>query len=282
MASPTSFRETVRTLGFKGLILVLQAFFDDAGTHDSAEVVVWGGFVGTDEQWFDLDEKWRAKLAIPFAKPELWKPPLSRFHLSPCAALDGEFKGYTRAESDSIQHDFRQIICDSGVVGISYSIDRPAYERLVTGDAQEFLGDAEQACFGACFNGAFAQSAKHFPAEDRLMIVFDWVTDAARQAKLRAVADRVEQAPGSRPHIVGAYFGKVINNTPLQAADIIATENYWDAQAFLRDHNRIPRPHFKHFLGNVQAEGQIMREQEIKHYMWKYGFLDGPEPQYGD
>lgn len=271
-----SFREIAQALlgrEMKGLLLVLQAYFDDAGTHRDARVVAWGGFLGLGSQWADFDDVWRAKLAKPFDKPEHAKPALKKFHLAECEALDGEFRGYTRTESDSLQHDLRQIISDHAVIGITHCIDRVAYDRLVVSDeAREMLGDPEQACFGACFQGAYEQARKYYPNEDRMVLIFDHVSDAPRQAKLMAIADRVEQSPDSKPRIVGAYFGKVIDNTPLQAADILATENYWDAIAFLKNPNRVSRPHFAHFLRNVECIGHIMRESEIRGYMRNYGF----------
>jgi hypothetical protein len=270
-----SFREIAALLlggSRKGLILVLQAYFDDAGTHKDARVVAWGGFIGLGSQWADLDDAWRAKLARPFDRPEHAKPPLKRFHLAECQALDGEFRGYTRTEADALQHDFREIISRCALVGVTFCVDRIAYDRLVMGEAREFLGDPEQACFGSCFGGALKQAKKYYPNEDRIALVFDYVTNMERQEKLRSVADRVEQESGSKPHIVGAWFGKVIENTPLQAADILATENYWDALAFLKNHNRVPRPHFKHLLSSIECIGNIMREQEIRNYLTKYGF----------
>lgn len=275
MAKKSEFQQLTRALGLRqgGLVLVLTAYFDDSGTHTSSDVVVWGGFIGTDEQWAAFDDKWRAKLARPFDRPEYTKPRLAKFHLADCHALKGEFRDYTRTESDSIQHDFRQIISEAGVIGVSYAIDRNAYDKLVTDpDAREFLGDAEQVCFGACFKGAFQKAQQHYPQEEKLLLVFDYVNDAKRVEKMKAFADRFDQLPESRPQIVSVGLAKVIETTPLQAADILATENYWDARAWLADENRISRPHFRHFLNNIDCEGLIMREREIRHYMWKYGY----------
>ncbi len=259
--------------GEDGLILALEAYFDDAGTHDDADVVVWGGFLGTVEQWAKLDAAWRARLAKPFDRPEHARPPLSRYHLAPCAALDGEFARYSRPESDALQFEFRKIISESEVVGVAYGIDRRAYDRLVTDpEARAFLGDAEQACFGSCFQGAFQQAQKHYPGETQLALAFDWITNAERKAKLADIAGRVEQDPESLPQIAGIFWGKSAKLMPLQAADVIATENYWAAQAFLKGRDHSERPHFAHFLKSIDCIGYIMREQEIRNYMSTYGF----------
>jgi hypothetical protein len=60
----------------------------------------------------------------------LGKPPLRRFYLSECNACDGDFGSYNRTESDAVIHDFRQIIIDTGLIGVVFAIDRPAWDHL--------------------------------------------------------------------------------------------------------------------------------------------------------
>jgi hypothetical protein len=74
--------------------VVLGAFFDDSGTHASAPVIVMGGLLGTEQQWDVFADAWNALLAHPLPG----KPPLSRFHLSPCRAGADEFRDYSLAE----------------------------------------------------------------------------------------------------------------------------------------------------------------------------------------
>ncbi len=253
--------------------MALEAYFDDAGTHDDADVVVWGGFVGSVSQWAKLDAEWRARRDKPFDAPEHFRPPLPRFHLSNCAMRRKEFEGFTQPESDSLQYEFRKIIAESGVVGVAYGIDRRAYDRIVVDpEAREFLGDAEQACFGSCFRGAFQQARKHYPDETEMALAFDWISNPTRKAKLASIAERVEQPPDSIPQIAGIFWGKTASLMPLQAADVMATENYWAAQAFIAGRDFNERPHMAHFLRNVECVGYIMREQEIRDYMRKYGY----------
>lgn len=48
-----------------GGICMLIAYFDDSGTHDSSEVVLWQGAIGNKYQWALLDELWAKKLRDP-------------------------------------------------------------------------------------------------------------------------------------------------------------------------------------------------------------------------
>ncbi|MEZ5888895.1 MAG: hypothetical protein R3D52_00720 [Xanthobacteraceae bacterium] len=76
-------------------MVMLAAYFDDSGTHDRSRIVVWGGFLGTCEQWATFDQAWRKKLARPLEG----KPPLKKFSVTDCQARRNEFEGYSVAES---------------------------------------------------------------------------------------------------------------------------------------------------------------------------------------
>jgi hypothetical protein len=73
------------------------------------------------------------------------------------------------------------------------------------------------------------------------------------------------------PAIVNISFNPVKDFTPLQAADVIATENYWHAGGVIAG-NEDPRPHFAHFLKQGHTNGYIMQEAEIFETLRRHGF----------
>jgi hypothetical protein len=260
-------------LGGVELILALGAFFDDAGTHDDATVVVWAGFVGTADQWEALDVRWNALLDKPYEDPRFPHPPLRKFHLFDCQYHLGEFTDYSEPERDRLQRLFREIIADSGVVGIGYAVDRAAFNRIVTGDALAFFGDAESLAFGSCFQGALQQAREFFPQEIAMGIVFDRVAHKGRMDRLDELATRFalyDRKFGQLPQVGGISFEEVVKYTALQAADIIATENAWAARAHMK--GKPFRPHFRNFLEMVNADGFICGEEEIRDTLRRYGF----------
>src|SRR6266700_8112837 len=88
---------------YEGLVSVLEGYFDDSGTHGDSRVVVWGGFVGTIDQWTALDARWRNKLD----KPLPGKPKLKKFGLADCRWGVNEFEVYSLPERDLVQAEFR-------------------------------------------------------------------------------------------------------------------------------------------------------------------------------
>jgi hypothetical protein len=245
-------------------MLMLAAYFDDSGTHSTSRVVAWGGFLATAVQWAAFDVAWREKLVRPLPG----KPHLNKFSLADCRARRGEFETYSLAESDLLQNECRQIIIESKLMGLAYAVDRLEWGRLANAAAQAFFGDAETVCFSACFNGAIQLAERLFPDDLMLSLHFD---RGRKSPKLDAIVDRVTKSYTGSPAIVNISFNPVKDFTPLQAADVIATENYWHAGGVIAG-NEDPRPHFAHFLKQGHTNGYIMQEAEIFETLRRHGF----------
>ncbi len=188
--------------------------------------------------------------------------------MADCRARRNEFEGYSIAESDLLQNEFRQIVVDAHLVGLAYGVERLVWDRLVNAAAQAFLGDAETVCFSACFTGAMERADRMFRNVSMLSLHFDL---GRKSPKLTSIVDRVTKAHEGTPAIVNISFNPVKDFTPLQAADMIATENYWHAGGVIEGDND-PRPHFAHFLKRGHTHGYILQEPEIRETLKKYGF----------
>jgi len=235
---------------------MLTAYFDDSGTHDEAEIMVMAGFIGTDEQWSAFDASWKAKLDAPL--PD--KPPLRRFRMADCEARSGEFSGYSKAEKDAVIHDFREIIIDNKLPGYVIAVERRAWDRLVVGPHAVLYGDCEQHCVRRCVSFALDYVRKH-ESERLLTIVIDDST-ARRVARQQAVTDPFQEFYYDHPDfpdypkIAAVSFSSSTLTRPLQAADMLAWEDYQQGLAVFRSGSPAPpRPHLKAFAdsGFVQA-----------------------------
>ena len=92
-----------------------------------------------------------------------------------------------------------------------------------------------------------------------------------KSPKLDAIVGRVTNFYKGAPALVNISFNPVAQFTPLQAADVIATENYWHANGVMQG-NENPRPHLAHFLQRVRSDGYLMQEPEILKTLKRYGY----------
>jgi hypothetical protein len=238
---------------------MLRAYFDDSGSHADSEIVTIGGVMGTPQQWNDFDERWKALLAEPLPG----KPKLRMFHLSHCNAQEGEFQAYSDAECDAVTHDFRQILIDCGLISTASSIDKRAWDELIVGPKRDWLGEALDVCVENCLTETIKIAGPH-PEGDQIAVIFDrgiWTP------RLDSVTEGYTY-PLGRPRIVTVTFSKVEDVPPLQGADITATENYWHAIKTLRDgYGAQPRPHMRHYLTHMFAEGFLIDRARIIEMM---------------
>lgn len=233
---------------------MLIGYFDDSGTHANSEIIVWAGFVGSEDQWAVLDTMWQSKLTAPLPG----KLPLRRFHMTSCEARIEEFVGYSEPEKDVLIHDFRQIIIDSGVVGRAFAVDRNEWDRKVTGVYRMLFGDAECFCFRACVSFAIAQAREHL-TDRELTLVFD---DRPHRAGVHElVANEFKKlyngdpAFPTYPHLRDVSYKSSYVERPLQAADMLAWETYRVAHRTFRTGKTELRPHIQRLVdtGRVTA-----------------------------
>ena len=156
----------------EGLLVILRAYFDDAGTHGSSNVVMLGGLIGTCEQWDKFEASWAAKLADPL--PEYHKPPLRKFGVGDCVGrrAGSGFEHYSEPEAQAVRHDFRQIILDTKLTGVAASVDKKSWDELITIPIRNVMGDAISVCFYQCLS-EIVRFANPHPHGHSLAVWFD-------------------------------------------------------------------------------------------------------------
>lgn len=234
---------------------MLEAYFDDSGTHGDSEVVVWGGLIGHTKQWEVLEKRWRQLLAQPLPG----KAPLKQFHLSHCAQLNGDYRDYSRAESDLLRWHFRQAIADAKLEATAYAVSRNDWHELVQGRVRRVIGaEPEAMCIGACLRHAFDR------ADQRGDTFISVTMDQGRRTN--SLDDWIRRGTNTfkgnvLPISVG--FAMVADLPGLQAADTIATETFWAAKAKISGKPKLSA-HFKNLLGKIPASGNILDRDGIR------------------
>ncbi|MDO9489305.1 MAG: hypothetical protein Q7J32_13105 [Sphingomonadaceae bacterium] len=241
---------------------MLECYFDDSGTHGDSKIVTWGGLMGTSKQWDYLDKRWRKLLAEPLPG----KPPLKQFHLSHCAALDGEFKDYKRGESDRLRYLFRQIIADAKLESYSFSVSTRDFDDLVRGRARDYFGSPERLAITGCLGRSLIRANEL--GHEFVSIILD---QGRMSDEIRAYAKAVEDTYIGAAALVSIAAMKVGHWTPLQAADTVATEGYWSARTRLERGAPEYSPHLKSMLGKLEVmRGYIMERSHLEKLVRTY------------
>lgn len=235
-----------------GRFVMLEFYYDDSGSHDQSDVIVWGGVTGHKQTMDELDRAWQARLARPIEG----RPPITKFRMFDLMHGRNEFEGYNDAEKDRVRRNFRQCIVDSGASVLAFAISRRDWDAVATPAAKQVLHGAERMIFGI----AVMQSCKIAKTQnDALSFVFD----KGRNKVLDSIIAPAIDAADFNENLVGYSFQPVASVNSLQAADLVAYETYRFGCDFLVDDSADPNPHMKRLLEDChdQRVGWIGRNQ---------------------
>jgi hypothetical protein len=234
---------------------MLGAFFDDSGTHPDSPVVAIGGLLGTEEQWDVFAPAWSKLLAEPLPG----KPKLSQFHLSPCRAAKGEFRDYREVERDLVTAEFRRVILNTGLMTVAAAVNRIAWNELVVGEIADRVDSPEELCFYKCVESVIKIIRLCTPGEQIIMVV-----DQGTKSKLDWWRRAFLLQQQKYPELLSMFFAPVAGVVALQGADMIATETYQFAQAWIKDgENALANPHFSDFRYRDSSAGLIFDREQI-------------------
>lgn len=255
MNAPLSIRD-LASIGFpvgapRGALLMLKLFLDDTGTHKEAPVVGVGGLIGTVAQWTEFDAGWKQVLREPCPG----KPPLTKWSSFDCRWGRGEFISYNEAERDLTTFNFREIITKTGVFSASNMIDRVAWDETITARFGTRMASAEATALFALIDRLRSWARTH--SEGPQMAIY---YDAGRMndGEIQRLVNLFGDAITAIPEIHTFTFSRVAETTPLQGADMIATESFWFAQEFLGGNPNPARAHFQSYLRDNPSRGNGM------------------------
>ena len=251
----------------KGVLAVLAVYFDDSGTHENDEVVGYSALFSTMELWKLFEKRWNALLK----NPPNGKPPLKRFHMHDCATLNpkSEFAGYSRAESNSAIHDFRQIILNAEVYGATANIPITIWNKHITAELNKIIGGPEYECFNAIVDLMLGLISQHMPKEKDVALIFDRAP--GREDFQKSVVEHFARFYASKDlgslRIHGPDFESSYDFAALQAADMLAWESNEFAKTLFVNPQAKPRPHFAQLVNSKKFRGSMLDEEAIKNYV---------------
>jgi hypothetical protein len=195
------------------LVIPQHLNFDDAGSHDQAEAVAFGGWLYTFDRWIELESAWNRAL-----KDE----GVEIFHATDLDNGYGEFEGWTRDRKNALMVRLTSIAATFTDYGIGCGIVKADYDSLFP----DWLQTDFRHPLNFCLYGTMSMLIR----QEQL-------------GKLK-VGDRplrvmIEQKPGYEgfiaeiyyrfrnniaPELLGQLTWGTKKDVPLQAADLIAHE----------------------------------------------------------
>ena len=245
--NPLSVRD-IASIGFPmgmtdGRLLMLKMYLDDTGTHGGSPVVGVGGLIGTEAQWTDFDTRWKALLAEPVPGA----PPIRMWHSWHCRFGEGEFSAYGEADRDFATQRFRTALTESGVISAANMIDNQAWDELVVAKFGQSMATAEATALFRLIDRVMPWATHQSEGPD-VTIYYDL---GRKRKEIEQLAGLLTDGATRYPYVTSFTFMAVARATPLQGADMIATESFWHAKDFLKYGEDAPvRPHFKDYLGS--------------------------------
>jgi Protein of unknown function (DUF3800) len=189
---------------------MLQAYFDETGTHDQSELVAIVGLISTDEKWQAFDVEWRQLLS---------NVGIASFHATECNAGRGSFAGLPREIRDDLFKNLTKLVLDHVPAGVEALVLRTDWDAL-PGLAKHFR-DPYHFCFESCMHQVSKWSKKNANGE-QVELTF------ANQDKYATRATEVFKGYKTnsmwKDELGSFTFARAKDKPALQAADLIAFE----------------------------------------------------------
>ncbi|HEV2561106.1 MAG TPA: DUF3800 domain-containing protein [Rhizomicrobium sp.] len=211
-AAKTVYELSRAILGDKpGVVAVIKAYMDESGTHKGSPVVTVGAYVAHSATWRDWTKNWNRQ-----------KRPIKVFHATDCAALAGEFEGWSAPQRDEYVKNLLPVIGGGGLIGHAAGIRMDDFRSVAS--AYPELARVFSTPYTACFQWVIQEiltSLNRVGAQDRVAF-FHEENDFQKDAL--DCFSYLRERYNSTGRVLSLTFGGKADYTPLQAADTLAYE----------------------------------------------------------
>lgn len=207
-----------------GAVVMLRVYMDESGTHDGSPAVTVGAYCGFPKNWKDFTREWNVA-----------KKPIGVFHSTDCAALRGEFKGWTEEQRDKYVANLLPILSRHNLRAVAIGINTKDYSDAIQAHfpLEETFGSAYEVCFQVVVDNVIYQMEQS-GMNDALAFVHE-ENDYQREAL--AAFEYIKRKRKKHASKMTITFASKDRAVPLQAADVLAFE----ANKRLRDQSRRKR-----------------------------------------
>jgi hypothetical protein len=195
---------------------VIQAFCDEAGSHDDAPVFCVGGYLFSPVQATLFQDDW-SEVLLPL-RPK----GITHFHASGIAAKDREFANLSDPERSALFRDLVDLIHKTALIGIIGEIKRAEYRKWLKAYPQ--FGRKAGSEFAIACMQCLMYFAKWVGDQGETEIVYKFESgNKAQMDEISALLNAVSSSPEVKEKLRfrNYGFGTKGDPHPLEAADLL-------------------------------------------------------------
>lgn len=190
---------------------VLTAYLDDSGSYPANTYVAIAGAIGPEVEWAHLTIEWQQVIQSKGVRV---------FHRSDCQALEGEFKGWTASDRDSLVEQLIDLfLAHRQLWGIGAFVSRRDYHEYVPYELRKAVGKPYLMCLEASFHRVDGTTLSK---EEKIGVVFERSDEYV--GKARELYYKLVKKPQWKDRLLSFTDAPKEQFTPLQVADLMAWE----------------------------------------------------------
>lgn len=256
-------------------IAVLEAYFDESGSHDGSRVFCLAGLVARLGQWEWFTDAWGRMLS---------KNGITEFHSADLESRRGIYDGIGKDQQQRIFQDAVNVIGGWARTAIAGLVVIDDYEEAIPNWAKKTaaFGDKYNFCFQMCLNLVFRWIEQRDPPMqegDRIAFIFD---QRERGQEITSTSySQIKKFRDPQDRMGSLTFDSRKRVFPLQAADLVAYEAYKHLDNLALKSGRPPRIPIKLLGGESRLYARYFPKGKlielVKHYERTKG-KSGNEP----
>lgn len=234
-------------------LIVLDAYFDDSGTHDGSPVVSVAGYLGLPAQWISFETEWKSAIA-EFG--------LNHFGM---ADYSNKAKPYCEWTEEQRYARFAKLmkICNAYALGsIGIAVATESFNRVMSGKAKRICGGPYGLAAIACFLRV-AELVKSLSSEAWIAYIFESGTVGAGEVLKVFQKNERDESQKHQLRLLSLRFENKRQFVPLQAADIVAYEMYRQLPKQIGTDLRHPRLPILNQLMTLPKDWGYLDEREL-------------------
>lgn len=241
--------------GSKDIVIVLETYLDDSGTHVQSPIIVVGGIAATRHNWETFDVHWKALL-------DCWN--IEFFHMADFKSRQGPYSDWSDSERYERLNALLSLISKHTIVAVWAAVPREVYEKVIPDKLKARINPyhiAAIACFtrlnGILRNEMGDRNVQAAYVYEELGKGSGPILEA--YLGIKAVPRLLEEM-----HMLSLAYQPKKRFRPLQAADILAYEVWKDETNKLAGDPRGRRYPFTQLKKSVDIRPSHFGDAELR------------------